>query len=150
MMAMIDIVLPVYNEEEGLAIFHEALSIVLRDLSDRYSFRVIYVLDRSSDNSLAVLRSIVSQDARVTVLHLSQIWTPNVLGCRPRPQRRRCSRPNGLRHAASARSHPEAAGKNGTRLRRRSSTAEVRSKSSRRQTMHFGHLLQTSELGFSY
>jgi dolichol-phosphate mannosyltransferase len=72
MMAMIDIVLPVYNEEEGLAIFHEALSIVLRDLSDRYSFRVIYVLDRSSDNSLAVLRSIVSQDARVTVLHLSR------------------------------------------------------------------------------
>jgi len=71
-MATIDIILPVYNEEEGLAIFHEALSIVLCDLSERYSFRVIYVLDRCSDNSLAVLRSIVSRDARVTVLHLSR------------------------------------------------------------------------------
>jgi dolichol-phosphate mannosyltransferase len=33
---------------------------------------VIYVLDRSSDNSLAVLKAIVSRDARVTVLHLSR------------------------------------------------------------------------------
>jgi polyisoprenyl-phosphate glycosyltransferase len=71
-MATIDIILPVYNEEEGLAIFHEALSIVLSDLSERYSFRVIYVLDRCSDNSLAVLKDIVSQDSRVTVLHLSR------------------------------------------------------------------------------
>jgi len=71
-MATIDIILPVYNEEEGLAIFHGALSIVLSDLSGRYSFRVIYVLDRCSDNSLAVLKGIVSQDPRVTVLHLSR------------------------------------------------------------------------------
>ena len=71
-MATIDIILPVYNEEEGLAIFHEALSTVLSALSERYSFRMIYVLDRCSDNSLAVLKGIVSQDARVTVLHLSR------------------------------------------------------------------------------
>jgi glycosyltransferase involved in cell wall biosynthesis len=71
-MATIDIILPVYNEEEGLAIFHEALSTVLSDLSERYSFRMIYVLDRSSDNSLAVLKGIVSRDTRVTVLHLSR------------------------------------------------------------------------------
>jgi polyisoprenyl-phosphate glycosyltransferase len=71
-MATIDIILPVYNEEEGLAIFHKALSIALNDLSEQYSFRVIYVLDRSSDNSLAVLKGIVSRDPRVTVLHLSR------------------------------------------------------------------------------
>ena len=71
-MATIDIIMPVYNEEEGLAIFHEALSTILSDLSERYSFRMIYVLDRCSDNSLAVLKAIVSQDARVTVLHLSR------------------------------------------------------------------------------
>jgi glycosyltransferase involved in cell wall biosynthesis len=71
-MTTIDIILPVYNEEEGLAKFHEALSAVLTGLSQQYSFRVIYVLDRCRDNSLAVLRSIASQDARVTVLHLSR------------------------------------------------------------------------------
>ena len=33
-MATIDIILPVYNEEKELAIFHETLSIVLTELSD--------------------------------------------------------------------------------------------------------------------
>jgi glycosyltransferase involved in cell wall biosynthesis len=68
----IDIILPVYNEEEGLVIFHEALSTVLSDLPKRYTFRMIYVLDRCPDNSLAVLKGIVSWDSRVTVLHLSR------------------------------------------------------------------------------
>jgi polyisoprenyl-phosphate glycosyltransferase len=70
-MMTIDIILPVYNEEEGLAIFHAALCTVLASLSPRYTFRVIYVLDRCRDNSLAVLKEIASQDARVTVLQLS-------------------------------------------------------------------------------
>ena len=68
----IDIILPVYNEEEGLAIFHASLVTILAGLSPRYAFRVIYVLDRCRDNSLAVLKGIASQDARVTVLHLSR------------------------------------------------------------------------------
>jgi len=68
----VDIILPVYNEEEGLAAFHEALSTVLAGLSQRYAFRVIYVLDRCRDNSLAVLKGIASGDARVMVIHLSR------------------------------------------------------------------------------
>jgi glycosyltransferase involved in cell wall biosynthesis len=70
-MIAIDIILPVYDEEEGVPIFHEALSAVLTGLSSRYGFRVIYVLDRCRDNSLAVLKDIASRDARVTVLHLA-------------------------------------------------------------------------------
>jgi polyisoprenyl-phosphate glycosyltransferase len=68
----IDIILPVYNEEEGLAIFHQALSIALSGLAPRYDFRVIYVLDPGRDNSLAVLKGIAARDERVTVLHLSR------------------------------------------------------------------------------
>lgn len=68
----IDIILPVYDEEEGLAIFHKELSAALTGLSQRYDFRVIYVLDRCHDDSLAVLRGIALEDARVTVLHLSR------------------------------------------------------------------------------
>ena len=71
-MITIDIILPVYNEEEGLAVFHEALSTVLTSLSQRYAFRLIYVLDRSRDSSLAVLKGIASRDPRVMVLHLSR------------------------------------------------------------------------------
>src|SRR5438876_734453 len=68
----IDIVLPVYNEEDGIAIFHEALSAVLKKLVPKYRFNVIYVLDRSRDNSLGALKKIAADDPRVTVLHLSR------------------------------------------------------------------------------
>jgi polyisoprenyl-phosphate glycosyltransferase len=71
-MVTIDIILPVYNEEEGLAIFHQALSAALTGLAPRYDFRIIYVLDPCRDNSLAVLKGIASLDERVTVLHLSR------------------------------------------------------------------------------
>src|ERR1700722_19279861 len=69
---LVDIILPVYEEEEGLPIFHEALSAVLAGLSPRYQFRMIYVLDRCRDNSLAVLKELATRDARVMVLHLSR------------------------------------------------------------------------------
>ena len=68
----IDIILPVYNEEEGIAIFHQALSAVLETLAPKYRFNVIYVLDRSRDDSLGALKKIAAHDARVVVLHLSR------------------------------------------------------------------------------
>ena len=68
----IDIISPVYNEEEGIAIFHQALSAVLETLAPKYRFNIIYVLDRSHDDSLGALKRIAAQDARVVVLHLSR------------------------------------------------------------------------------
>src|SRR6516162_3929871 len=68
----IDIISPVYNEEEGIAIFHKALSAVLETLAPKYRFNIIYVLDRSHDDSLGALKRIAAQDARVVVLHLSR------------------------------------------------------------------------------
>jgi dolichol-phosphate mannosyltransferase len=71
-MTSIDIILPVYNEQEGLPAFHKALTSVLSGLSEQYTFYIIYVLDRSRDNSLDVLRTIAELDNRVTVIHLSR------------------------------------------------------------------------------
>jgi len=68
----IDIILPVYEEEEGLPIFHQAVSRVVAGLSQRHTFRIMYVLDRCRDNSLAVLKDIANRDSRVTVLHWSR------------------------------------------------------------------------------
>jgi polyisoprenyl-phosphate glycosyltransferase len=68
----IDIILPVYDEEEGLPIFHHSLSAVLAPLSQHLTFRIIYVLDRCRDNSFGVLKDIAVRDDRVTVLHLSR------------------------------------------------------------------------------
>jgi dolichol-phosphate mannosyltransferase len=52
-MTTVDLILPVYNEEAGIARFHAVLSAALADLGDRYRFRFLYVLDRSTDGSLA-------------------------------------------------------------------------------------------------
>jgi glycosyltransferase involved in cell wall biosynthesis len=71
-MKIIDIVMPVYNEEAVLAVFHASLSRIINKLADKYRLNVVYVLDRSTDNSIEVLRQIHKQDPRVTVLHLSR------------------------------------------------------------------------------
>ena len=71
-MKTVDIVLPAYNEEEGIAAFHEALTAAIRPLESRYRFQVIYVLDRSRDNTFGVLRELAARNANVTVLHLSR------------------------------------------------------------------------------
>ncbi len=71
-MKTIDLVLPVYNEEAGIALFHRELVAVLDDLADRYRFRLIYVLDRSTDRSFEVLKEVAASRPGVTVLHLSR------------------------------------------------------------------------------
>jgi dolichol-phosphate mannosyltransferase len=70
-MKTIDIVLPVYNEEEVLPLFHQELESVLKQ-RPAYKFHVIYVLDRSFDASFDVLRNIAASRLNVTVLHLSR------------------------------------------------------------------------------
>jgi glycosyltransferase involved in cell wall biosynthesis len=64
--------MPVYNEEPILPVFHASLSKVICKLNDKYRINVVYVLDRSSDNSIEVLRQIHNDDPKVTVLHLSR------------------------------------------------------------------------------
>lgn len=70
-MKAVDIILPVYNEEEVLETFHAALTAVLRPLELTYRFHICYVLDRSTDRSIDVLRRIADRDSRITVVHLS-------------------------------------------------------------------------------
>jgi len=70
-MKTVDVVLPVFNEEEVLDAFHGSLTSVLQALSDRYRFGVCYVLDRSADDSIGVLKRLADSDPSVTILHLS-------------------------------------------------------------------------------
>ncbi len=65
------VVCPVYNEAAVIARFHAALAAVLDGLRDRCESRIIYVLDRSRDNSLEILKGIAAADPRVRVLALS-------------------------------------------------------------------------------
>jgi polyisoprenyl-phosphate glycosyltransferase len=71
-MNSIDIILPVYNEEAGIAAFNEELFRVLGTLRDRYTFEVIYIVDRCRDRSFEVLAELSRQYPNLTVVHLSR------------------------------------------------------------------------------
>jgi len=70
-MKKICVVAPVYNEEEGILDFHEALHRVISTLKD-YQFEVLYVLDKSRDSSLQKLKSICDQYPSTSVIALSK------------------------------------------------------------------------------
>ena len=67
---LISIVVPVYNEEENIAIFYNAVTKVMSGLS--YEYELIYVDDGSTDSSVVILREIAKLDARVKVVLLAR------------------------------------------------------------------------------
>lgn len=64
------VVAPVFNEEQVIAHFHARTRKVLDTLEDVDS-SILFVVDRSTDNTLEVLRSLVKADAKSKVLALS-------------------------------------------------------------------------------
>src|SRR5258708_21217860 len=71
-MKSIDLVLPVFNEEAGIALFHDALRQALEPLRNRYAFQLIYVVDRAGDRSFEILKGLAREQGHCTVLHLSR------------------------------------------------------------------------------
>ncbi|HVN92126.1 MAG TPA: glycosyltransferase family 2 protein [Terracidiphilus sp.] len=69
---MVSIVVPVYNEEDLIIQFHEAVSSVLRTTSE--SWEVVYVNDGSTDSTLEQLKSTQALDPHVVVVELSRNW----------------------------------------------------------------------------
>jgi glycosyltransferase involved in cell wall biosynthesis len=65
----ISVVVPAYNEESGLDIFHRRL---LRALAPLDSWEVVYVNDGSLDGTLAIMEAARRGDDRVAVLSLSR------------------------------------------------------------------------------
>lgn len=68
---IINIIAPVYNEAEIINDFNESLFKTLNSLESKYTFEVIYVLDKSTDNSLDILIDICRRCPNVRVLALS-------------------------------------------------------------------------------
>jgi glycosyltransferase involved in cell wall biosynthesis len=68
--ATIDIVIPVYNEEETLQVFHK----MLREVIDAqpYSFTLIYINDGSTDKTAAILDQLAASDGRIQITELSR------------------------------------------------------------------------------
>lgn len=71
-MKTIDIVCPVFREEESIALFHEALAAAIGSYGPEYQFRIRYVLDPWPDRTEDLLRSISATDDRVEVVVMSR------------------------------------------------------------------------------
>jgi dolichol-phosphate mannosyltransferase len=69
---MISVVVPIYNEEELIVRFHDAVSDSLRDIDD--DWEVVYVNDGSKDSSLDLLKGLQVVDPHVVIVDLSRNW----------------------------------------------------------------------------
>lgn len=64
------VIAPVFNEEEVIGAFHARLSEVLASQAD-VNAKILYVVDRCTDNTLEVLRALARRDPRAKVIALS-------------------------------------------------------------------------------
>jgi polyisoprenyl-phosphate glycosyltransferase len=71
-MRSLDIVCPVFREEEMIGLFHDHLVAALQPLAQRYRVRILYMLDPSPDKTEALLGAISAADPRVEVIVMSR------------------------------------------------------------------------------
>jgi glycosyltransferase involved in cell wall biosynthesis len=69
---MISVVVPIYNEEELVVRFHEAVANSMRGIVD--DWEVVYVDDGSKDSSLELLKGLQNEDSHIVVVELSRNW----------------------------------------------------------------------------
>jgi dolichol-phosphate mannosyltransferase len=69
---MISVVVPIYNEEENINLFHQAVSDALQDIGEEWE--AVYVNDGSKDSSLNLLQGLQEFDSHVVVVDLSRNW----------------------------------------------------------------------------
>jgi dolichol-phosphate mannosyltransferase len=69
---MISVVVPIYNEEEIVKMFHSAMADAMSDIGEPWE--VVYVNDGSRDSSLQLLKELQAEDEHVVVVDLSRNW----------------------------------------------------------------------------
>jgi glycosyltransferase involved in cell wall biosynthesis len=74
---LLAIVVPVFNEHDNLARFHDEVSAVMRELGD-YDWEFVFVDDGSRDGSFDVLRMLHERDDRVTALRFPRNFGSHV------------------------------------------------------------------------
>jgi glycosyltransferase involved in cell wall biosynthesis len=68
---LISLVVPFYNEEEGIAIFYKTISQALSGISSA-SFEIVCVDDGSKDKTLELLKTLAQKDDRLVVIEFSR------------------------------------------------------------------------------
>lgn len=72
MKKLISLIIPCYNEEEGLDILYPALDRVASQMEAGYDFEFLFVDDGSKDRTLEKITSLAEQDARVKYISFSR------------------------------------------------------------------------------
>lgn len=67
---MISIIVPCYNEQEALPLFHKEVSRVLQEMGEPYE--LIFVNDGSRDSTLSVMRTLAEEDDHIVYLSFSR------------------------------------------------------------------------------
>jgi glycosyltransferase involved in cell wall biosynthesis len=68
----VSIIIPVYNESNNLIPLYQALQPVLKPLSFRYQFTLLFINDGSNDNSLKIIQYLAELDSAVYWISLSR------------------------------------------------------------------------------
>lgn len=66
----LSVVIPAYNESEGLREFHRRLGAVLDDVPGNHE--IVYVNDGSTDRTLDIMEQLAASDVRVSIVDLSR------------------------------------------------------------------------------
>jgi polyisoprenyl-phosphate glycosyltransferase len=67
----LNVVCPVYNEEEVIELFYQELRKVLLGLNASYETKIIFVVDPGEDETLNILKRIAQTDSSVVIIALS-------------------------------------------------------------------------------
>lgn len=67
---MISIIVPCYNEQEALPLFHKEITRVLQEMGE--SYELLLVNDGSRDSTLDVMRTLAQKDGHVVYLSFSR------------------------------------------------------------------------------
>jgi dolichol-phosphate mannosyltransferase len=70
-LALISIVVPVFNESQGLPVFHQNLKKVMDSLSN-YRYEIIYCDDGSHDDTVSVITNLSKSDSHIRLVVLSR------------------------------------------------------------------------------
>lgn len=70
-MKTLTVISPVYSEEDVIESFYKKLSFQLDGLSEIYESKILFVVDRSPDGTLDILKEIATKDISVQILALS-------------------------------------------------------------------------------
>lgn len=67
----VSVIVPVYNEEISLPVFHDTLSEVIQSM-DQYDWEVLYINDGSIDKTQSIIEEISRKDENVAYIELSR------------------------------------------------------------------------------